>query len=85
MEYKTNYRLGDVVSIMDYYDAVVVGIVKSISIEDFDDNDKVEIYYNVKVGKEVLCVPEENYDHNDGSDCFYRICGKVGNIYKITD
>ena len=85
MEYKTNYRLGDVVSIIDYYDSVVVGIVKSISIEDFDDNDKVEIYYNVKVGKEVLCVPEENYDHNDGSESMYRICGKVGNIYKITD
>lgn len=85
MEYKTNYRLGDVVSIMDYYDAVVVGIVKSISIEDFDDNDKVEIYYKVKVGKEVLCVPEEHYDHNDGSESMYRICGRVGNIYKITD
>lgn len=85
MEYKTNYRLGDVVSIMDYYDAVVVGIVKSISIEDFDDNDKVEIYYNVKVGKEVLCVPEENYDHHDGSESMYRICRRVGNIYKITD
>jgi hypothetical protein len=85
MEYKTNYRLGDVVSIMDYYDDVVVGIVKSISIEDFDDNDKVEIYYKVKVGKEVLSVPEEHYDHNDGSDCFSRICGRVGNIYKITD
>lgn len=85
MEYKTKYRLGDVVSIMDYYDDVVVGIVKSISIEDFDDNDKVEIYYKVKVGKEVLSVPEEHYDHNDGKDCFYRICGRVGNIYKITD
>lgn len=77
MEYKTNYRLGDVVSIRDYYDDLVSVIVKSISIEDFDDNDKVEIYYKVKVGKEVLSVPEENYDHNDGSDCFYRICGKV--------
>ena len=85
MEYKTNYRLGDVVSIVDYNDAVVVGIVKSISIEDFDDNDKVEIYYKVKVGKEVLSVPEKNYDHNDGSDFFCRICGKVGSIYKITD
>jgi hypothetical protein len=85
MEYKTNYRLGDVVSIMDYCDTVLVGIVKSISIEDFDDNDKVEIYYIVKIGKEKACVPEEHYDHNDGSESMYRICGKVGNIYKITD
>lgn len=72
MEIKTKYNIGDIVSIVDYYNNIIYGRINEITI-----NLKMEIIYTV--GNFSISTEDIKVYENPTDDCVYRILKLIGN------